>query len=135
MVKCPHCQSAKRQNKAGLTRFGSQRYFCGSCRRTYTPAPKPQGHPAQVRQQAVRYSLEGLSQRKIARLLQVAPGSVSNWQAQAAARLQEQQVPEVPPEVALHADGVMEQDEIYTFCNAKRTKKGATSATPRSGST
>lgn len=135
MVKCPHCHSDKRQNKAGLTRFGSQRYFCCACQRTYTPHAKSQGHPAEVRQQAVRYSLEGLSQRKIARLLQVSPGSVSNWQTQAAAKLQEQQVPDVPPDLAQHADGVMEQDEVYTFCNAKRTQKGATSGTRHSGST
>lgn len=123
MVKCPHCQSDKRQTKAALTRFGSHRFFYCACSLAYTPQAKPQGHPPSVRQEAVRYSLEGLSQRKVARLLQVAPQSVANWVAQAAAALQEQQVLDVPPEVAHHADGVMEQDEVYTFCNAKRTKR------------
>ena len=123
MIKCPHCQSAKRQNKAGFTRFQSQRYFCCACSRTYTPVPKAQGCPASLRQEAVRYSLEGLSQRKTARLLRVSPQSVANWLHQAAQKLQELGVPEVPPELAQMADGVMEQDEVYTFCNAKRAKK------------
>ena len=127
MVKCPHCQSDKRQNKDGLTRCGSQRYRCCSCARTYTPIAKLQGHPVALRQEAVRYSLEGLSQRKVARLLGVAPQSVANWLAQAGARLQVMQaqgeMPVVPPELVERADGVMEQDEVYTFCNAKRAKK------------
>lgn len=135
MVKCPHCQSEKRQNKAGRTRFGSQRYFCLSCRRTYTPAPKAQGHPGDVRQEALRYSLEGLSQRKVGRLLRVSANSVGNWLLQAGVKLEEQLVPLVPPELAQHADPVMEQDEVYTFLGAKKTKKGATRSTRRGGST
>ena len=140
MVKCPHCQQSKRQNKAGRTRSGSQRYFCLVCSRTYTPQAKVQGHPARVREQAVRHSLEGISQRKTARLLQVSPQSVANWLALAAAKLQEQPEPVVPPEIKEHeikghADEVMEQDELYTFLGAKREKKGATSATPRASST
>lgn len=135
MIKCPHCYSLKRQNKAGRTRAGSQRYFCLSCSRPYTPHAKSQGHPGSLRQQAVRHSLEGISQRKTARLLIVSPQSVANWLAQAAVKLQEQQVPVVPPEVKEHADGVMEQDELYTFLGAKRNKKGATKSTRRAGST
>ncbi len=126
MILCPHCQSGQRQTKHGKTRSGSQKYFCGSCRRSYTPHPKPQGRSPEVRQEAVRYSLEGLSQRKVARLLSVAPQSVANWLAQAGDRLQVLGVPEVPPELAEMADGVMEQDEVYTFCNAKRAQKNKT---------
>jgi transposase-like protein len=76
-----------------------------------------------LRQQAVRYSLEGLSQRKVGRLLGVSPQSVANWLEQAGTKLQALGVPEVPPELAALADGVMEQDEVYTFCCAKRAKK------------
>ena len=123
MVSCPHCRSSQRQTKHGKTRCGSQKYFCSLCRRSYTPHPKHQGRSPKVRQDAVRYSLEGLSQRKVARLLDVAPQSVANWLVQAGAKLQALGVPEVPPELAQMADGVMEQDEVYTFCNAKRAKK------------
>jgi transposase-like protein len=134
-VCCRHCQSEVGQTKEGRTRFGSQRYLCRACSRVYTPVAKAQGHPASVRQQAVRYSLEGLSQRKIARLLGVAPQSVANWLHQASAKLEEQQVPCVPPEVRQDKGGVVEMDELYSFCQAKRNKKGATNATPPTGST
>lgn len=124
MIQCPHCHSAKRQNKAGFTRSRSQRYFCSACQRTYTPQPKATGYPATLRQDAVRHALEGISQRKTARLLHVAPQSVANWLAQAAATLQtmqqQGQMPPVPPELVAYSQGVVEQDELYTFCNAKR---------------
>ncbi len=74
----------------------------------------------------MRYSLEGLSQRKVARLLGVVPQSDANWLAQAGAKLQELGIPEVPPELTEMADGIMEQDEVYTFCNAKRARKNKT---------
>ncbi len=83
----------------------------------------------------MRYSLEGLSQRKVARLLRVAPQSVANWLAQAGAKLQELGVPTVPPELAARADGVMEQDEVYTFCNAKRAKKNPKTGEKKTKST
>lgn len=123
MISCPHCCSSQRQTKHGKTRCGSQKYFCSVCRRSHTPHPKSPGCSPKVRQEAVRFSLEGLSQRKVARLLDVAPQSVANWLAQAGAKLQELGVPEVPPELAQMANGVMEQDEVYTFCNAKRAPK------------
>lgn len=144
MPSCPHCQSQHRQIKNGKTRFGSQRYQCLSCRRSYTPQPQHQGCPPELRQQAVRYSLEGLSQRKVARLLGVAPQSVANWLFQAGVTLEKMQaqgqMPLVPPELIEKADGVLEQDELYTFCNAKRARKNKktgekkTKSTLRSGS-
>lgn len=134
-MKCPHCGNAPRQIKNGKTRFGSQRYFCPLCQRSYTPEGKKQGCPAQVRQEAVRYSLEGLSQRKVARLLGVAPQSVANWLAQAGQKLQELGVPEVPPELVEMADGVMEQDEVYTFCHAKRARKNPKTGEKKTKST
>lgn len=123
MSKCPHCESSVRQNKAGLTRFGSSRFFCCACRRTYTPQPKAPGYAPAMRQEAVRYSLEGLSQRKVARLLRVSPQSVANWLALAGEKLQERAVPLVPPELAALCGEVMEQDEVYTFCTAKAAGK------------
>lgn len=139
MIQCPHCQSAQRQTKAGFTRFKSQRYRCAACARVYTPAPKAQGHPASVRQEAVRYSLEGLSQRKIARLLHISQQSVANWLSQAALTLQQMQaqgnMPLVPPELAALSEGVMEQDEVYTFCKAKRAQKNKSTGAKKTNST
>ena len=76
-----------------------------------------------MRQEAVRYSLEGLSQRKVARLLRVSPQSVANWLAQADLKLQESGIPLVPPELAALCGEIMEQDELYTFCTAKAPGK------------
>lgn len=120
---CPRCQSEHRQIKAGLNRSRSQRYQCLGCRKLYTPHRKSQGHAGEVRQQAVRYTLEGLSQRKVARLLGVSPQSVANWLALASATLQAQHGSEVPSAVAVPGDEVVEMDELYTFCGAKRGKK------------
>ena len=116
-----------RQNKAGLTRFGSARFFCCACTRTYTPHPKVHGYDSAMRQEAVRYSLEGLSQRKVARLLRVSPQSVANWLAQAGEALQKSGIPLVPPELAALCGEIMEQDELYTFCTAKAPGKNQVS--------
>jgi len=160
-LMCPRCQSARSQIKAGLNRSRSQRYQCLGCRRKYTPERKGQGHAGAVRQQAVRqqavrqqavrqqavrqqavrqqavrYTLEGLSeglsQRKVARLLGIAPQSVANWLALASTALQAQHGSEVPAEVAVPGGQVVEMDELSTFCGAKRGQK--TSATPRTRS-
>lgn len=45
MITCPHCQQTKRQNKAGRTPSGSQRYRRMFGIRKYTPEPKSQGYP------------------------------------------------------------------------------------------
>jgi transposase-like protein len=127
-IQCPHCHSDKRQTKAGRTRSGSQRYHCTACAKDYTPQPKTSGYPAPVRQQAVSLSLEGLSQRKVARILGVCQQSVANWLEQAHARLEQDQVPVVPVEAAALSGSVAELDELYVFIGAKRGQKktGAT---------
>lgn len=122
-VSCSRCGAAKRQTKFGRTRFGSQRYKCGACGRIYTPAPKAQGHAGEVRQQAVRLSLEGLSQRKVARLLGVSQQSIGNWLNLAQARLQQDQVPQVPPAALEACDEVVELDELHTFIGTRRGQK------------
>ncbi len=88
-MQCPHCGNEPRQIKNGQTRFWQPALFCPLCQRSYTPEGKKQDHSAPVHQQAVRYWLEGLSQHKVARLLDVAPQSVANWLVQAGEKLQE----------------------------------------------
>lgn len=121
-IECPQCCSDKRQTKAGFTRSGSQRYFCVACAKTYTPQPKPRGYAPQVRQQAVRMCLEGIAQRKTARVLQVAVQSVGNWCQQAQQRLQSSGQTPLPEEAKL-ACAVIEMDELYSFVGAKRGEK------------
>lgn len=114
-MRCPHCQQTNRQVKVGRTKAGSQRFQCQSCRRRYTPQPKEQGYPESVRQQAIRLYVDGMNLRRIARHLGVVHQTVANWVAAQAARL-----PASPlqPETVT----VIEQDELYTFVEAKKTK-------------
>ena len=78
---CPKCGSDKRQAKAGRSPSGSVRFHCHACDKDYAPHPKPKGYPASVRHEAVRLFVEGLSFRRIARLLGVNHQSVANWVA------------------------------------------------------
>jgi len=121
-IKCPQCQSELRQTKAGFTRSGNQRYYCTACAKTYTPHPKPRGHAPQVRQQAVAMRLEGITQGKVARLLQVAPQSVANWCQAAHQRLAQSGQAPLPGEAKL-ACAVIEMDELHSFVGAKRGEK------------
>lgn len=115
MNTCPHCQQNTRQVKVGRTKAGSQRYQCQHCRRRYTPQPKAQGYPDSVRQQAMRLYVDGMNLRRIARHLGVVHQSVANWVAAHAALL-----PDTPPQPETVT--VIEQDELYTFVEAKKTK-------------
>lgn len=113
---CPHCQSRLRQAKWGRTDCGSQKYHCPACQKVYVAEPKAHGLPAPVRQQAVRMSLDGINQRRIARLLSVSPQSVANWLKAYHARLQAQ-YPQTPQPAQAET---VELDELYTFVGSKK---------------
>ena len=115
MNTCPKCQATSGQVKAGHTESGSQRYQCQQCQRKYTPEAKEQGYPDPVRQQALRLYVDGMNLRRIARHLGVVHQTVANWVKAYAATL-----PDAPaqPETVT----VIEQDELYTFVEAKKTK-------------
>lgn len=114
MNQCPHCHSTERQNKAGRTAFGSQRYRCMACGRKYTPEPKAQGYPDEVRQRAVQMYVDGNNLRRIGRQLGVSPQSVANWVKAQAAQL--------PPAPLPSQVEVVEMDELHTFIERKKTK-------------
>jgi transposase-like protein len=115
MNTCPHCHEPSRQVKIGRTKAGSQRYQCQHCQRKYTPVPKAQGYADSLRQQAVRLYVDGMNLRRIARHLGVVHQTVANWVKAYAASLPDQ--PPQPDTVT-----VIEQDELYTFIEAKKTK-------------
>lgn len=117
MKRCPNCQETTRQNKAGKTDAGSQRYRCMHCNRKYTPEPKPQGYPAKLRKQAAEMYVDGGNLRKVARHLKVHHRTVSLWVAEHAAALPDAPVPQ---EVK-----AAEMDELFTFIGNKKT--GSTS--------
>jgi transposase-like protein len=115
MYECPDCHQKTRQVKAGLNRSGSQRVKCQHCQRRYTPAPGLNGYEAELRRRAVQMTIDGLNQRRIARLLGVSQGSVSNWVRAYAAQLPDEPArPDMPVPTA-------EQDELFTFVGHKKT--------------
>ena len=114
MKKCPYCQASTRQNKAGLTSCGSQRYRCMHCSRKYTPDPKHHGYPENVRQRALEMYVDGNNFRRIARHLKIHHRTVSLWVTDHAEALPDAPVPEQVQTAEL--------DELFTFIGDKKTK-------------
>jgi transposase-like protein len=114
MKICPHCQSDTRQNKAGKTKAGSQRYRCMHCNRKYTPEPKQQGYPESTRKRAAQMYVDGGNMRRIARHLKIAPRTVALWVTDVAEALPNAPMPEEVKEA--------EMDEIFTFIGDKKTE-------------
>jgi transposase-like protein len=78
-AQCPKCRDKERQIRDGYTPSGSQRYRCKRCGCRYTPNPKEHGYDEEVRLQALRLHLEGMSLRAIGRILQVNHQTAANW--------------------------------------------------------
>ena len=114
MKKCPYCQATTRQNKAGKTVSGSQRYRCMHCQRKYTPKPKQHGYSPDLRKRAVKMYVDGGNFRRIARHLGVNHQTVVNWVTAHAETLPEAPVPENVNEA--------EMDELFTFIGSKKTQ-------------
>lgn len=124
-IICPHCQRADRQLKVGRNPSGSQRYLCFFCQRKYTPQPKSQGYDVALRRQAIRFYVDGMNLRRIARHLGVVHQTVANWVAVYAATLPS--APPLPPADPQHPLlPVVELDELYTFEEQKNS--GVTSS-------
>ena len=99
MNRCPHCQQTTKQVKAGRNRPGSQRIKCNHCLKRYTPEYAKSGYSSTVHRQAIQMSIDGINQRRIARLLGISQKSVSNWVKEAASRLPPKpSMPETPVE-------------------------------------
>ena len=113
--KCPKCGKGERVVKAGRNRTGSQRMRCQSCRRYFTPSPKPMGYDDATKQLAVRMYLEGSSFRGIGKVLRVSYVSVINW-VNAHERTLPQQVTDTTPAQTV------ETDELFTFIGEKKSK-------------
>ena len=119
-ITCPHCHTTTRQLKVGRNPSGSQRYLCIFCQRKYTPQPTPHGYDKALRQQAVRWYIDGMNLRRIARHLGVVHQTVANWVAAYAATLPA--LPPAPPHDRQHLLPVVELDELYTFEGAKKNR-------------
>ncbi len=114
MNTCPYCQATSRQNRAGKTNAGSQRYRCMHCKRKYTPDPKAQGYPESMHRRAIEMYVDGGNLRRIARHLKVSPQTVAYWITDVA---------EASPKAPLPAEVKdAEMDELFTFIGDKKTK-------------
>jgi transposase-like protein len=114
MPTCPRCHETVRQNRAGATVAGSQRYECMYCGCKYTPEPKPRGYDCELRKKAIQFYVDGMNLRRIGRHLGIHHRTVSLW-VKAYAR--EISAVPVPDEVV-----VAELDELFTFIGDKKTK-------------
>src|SRR3954470_14476862 len=112
---CPCCGQTERVVKAGLNGTGSQRLRCQSCRRYFTPNPKPMGYDQATREMAGRLYLEGNSFRAIGRLLSVHYVSVINWVNAVHATLPEQVADTTLTQIE-------ETDELFTYVGKKTNK-------------
>jgi len=114
MQKCPKCYSVERQNKAGQTVSGSQRYRCMFCGSKYTPEKKQHGYDAKIRKQAIRLYVDGMNLRRTARHLGVHHSTVSAWVKEHVSNL-----PQAPQPKKVKT---AELDELFTFIGNKKTK-------------
>ncbi len=114
MQKCPKCYSVERQNKAGQTASGSQRYRCMFCGKKYTPEKKQHGYDAKLRKQAIRLYVDGMNLRRTARHLGIHHSTVSVWVREYVSNL-----PQAPQPKKVKT---AEMDELFTFIGNKKTK-------------
>ena len=114
MNQCPYCQATTRQNKAGQTEVGSQRYRCMHCQRKYTPQPKHHGYPESMHQRALEMYVDGINLRRIARHLKIHHRTVSLW-----IKNHSETLPAAPVPEQVHT---AELDELFTFIGDKKTK-------------
>ena len=129
LITCPHCQHCQQrhqQQKVGRNPSGSQRYRCAHCQRKYTPQPTPRGYDAATRRQALRWYVDGMNLRRIARQLGVVHQTVANWVMAYAATLPEQ--PPAPASSQQQPLAVVELDELYTFAGEKN---GRSTSSPK----
>ncbi len=115
MLSCKYC-SSKSYVKNGFVQ-GKQRYKCRQCSRTFTDTP-PRGKPYTVKVFALLLYLSGVSQLRIARLLNVSDVAVLKWLRQWA----EQCGPLPAPE---GNDIIIEIDEMCSFVGSKKTVSGS----------
>jgi len=110
MQKCPKCQQTTRQNKAGHTEAGSQRYRCMHCGSKYTPEPKQQGYPDEVRKKALEMYVDGINLRRIGRHFGIHHQTVANWVKAYAAVLPETPMLNYSPLSAIKKQGLRHHD-------------------------
>ncbi|MDR2360399.1 MAG: hypothetical protein LBD85_03835 [Oscillospiraceae bacterium] len=77
--KCPYCNEAENQVRAGKNRSGTQRCFCNKCKKYYTYAPKTREIPEEIREQAIKTYYAGASGRGVGKIFGFSKANVYNW--------------------------------------------------------
>lgn len=93
---------------------------CEECQQYFTPSPKTQGYEPELRRQAIKLYLEGVSLRGIGRQLSITHQSVSNWINTYHDNLLPQQVEDDTPTQVVEVDE--EIDELYTSVGKKEKR-------------
>ena len=78
-MKCPCCGETSKQRKMGFTRYGTQRYVCGHCKKTYTPNAKRREYPEEIRRQAIKMYYSGVSANQVGKIFNMNKGNVIYW--------------------------------------------------------
>ena len=84
---------------------GKQKYKCKNCGCNYTGTKN--GYPDEIKQETIKYYLEGIGFRRIERLLHVSHVSVINWVRKAASQIRKDEKVKTPIKTGvLELDGV-----------------------------
>ena len=73
---CPHCQQAEPVVRFGTHRSGTRRLWCKVCRQAFTPQPRDRRVTPEQEESIAAALTERLSQRAVARLLQVSRATI-----------------------------------------------------------
>ena len=112
MRECPKCRSNKQQVKNGFNRSGSQRWRSQNWGKRDTAEPNEMGYADEVRHKAVKFYVDGMNYRRIARHLEVDHKSVMNGVKAYTAQL--------PPAPVPRDVNNAEMDELFTFVGSKK---------------
>ena len=78
-IICPKCGETSRQMMCGKNRSGTQSCLCGVCKKRYTINPKTRAYPEEIRQQALKLLIAGMSSRRVGQLLGFNKANAYNW--------------------------------------------------------
>jgi transposase-like protein len=73
---CPNCQQAEPVVRFGANRSGTRRLWCKVCRKVFTPQPRDRSVTPEKEESIAAALTERLSQRAVARLLQVSRDTI-----------------------------------------------------------
>ena len=79
--KCIYCKDTENQKRASKLNPLIVRYYCGICRRNYSPKPLPRKkrHPIETQKIAEKLIKEGICDSKIALMLSLNRVTISTW--------------------------------------------------------